>query len=1066
MQALPDAGNETSSGPPLFHVVAAPRVVRALDGQAPLFSLTLLLSRPPRPGEDSILALVTGGVCAMTLSVLPSVEELARAEDASRALQPLFPRRTTWTLRRAEAPEPLAGFTSEGASGRGALSLSLDREDALAVLASVRGEDTSIRLECELAFRAVTAALPPLRVTVELLQAHNALAERAGGAPRLSEHEVLDVLAALIGEDAIQVMGAGALAPDALARALLEDLLRALMPVLQRVADAPEGAGRMFALRPRPLAPSTLTFQRAAGPAAVDRSLWLVHPLSRALEGLMGGYGLDAFVRLVCPASDGTLQPVPRRLPTARAVPGASRPDSPLASVGTTTAALSAVLKTNARASVSAQALLSSDLVIRSQPGRLNQAWALDDLILDRPSALGILPLRHLPVMGGNTSGPWVDRIDPGLRWYAPELGVVEPSPTAPSSTSPFLFSFRTVGHDAQGNPGLEATVRFTLRARRQGEGGEAVRVQARLEPVPLGGLSASLEIPFRDPQGKTRTQAVTATDISRVDEDVVVTFQLTDQWARLCYGALSVAGFQQQPVRLVTSYTFAAYVPIRREDSRVLWGGKTALTPIGQAPASREGSDLRRPATVVLNHATALSPLMASTAAVQPAAQLAVHAPLVGAASAAFFPIQRLLYGIRSQGHTDRQDVLMPCNQWGALYVQATEAGEVAMGCRDAFTVGQALPRLYERLDVDLGSRPGLKVYRSLQVPGRFLVVPDVYTIARFEPGDSRGYRPAIYLFSSVDAVHPEQGSCILMATLQPGVPAFRREQLLELLRRQFHPHPSLEWPTELDTTPVYDWALSGANPIQPGVAKTPEGFQVSLSTPLVSALQLKSIVEHAGVGASVRFPLSDGSRVESTLAVDLSLIEGPFVAGPIDAKRAGGAVTLVNRVEQALDVSDVVLYTAGLETGQVAVEQRLAAGQSLSLDGVPAADVLVPRYTRTGEASSLDEVRTFIEDIYTNVVFMSGVDFAGQGLAELTVEAGVIGVPGTRAVHLSAGTLVDELRFLLPLTVYLAQPTLRFRVSARATGGAITTGPWRDWRLDTLGNVISITANLFQGG
>jgi hypothetical protein len=50
------------------------------------------------------------------------------------------------------------------------------------------------------------------------------------------------------------------------------------------------------------------------------------------------------------------------------------------------------------------------------------------------------------------------------------------------------------------------------------------------------------------------------------------------------------------------------------------------------------------------------------------------------------------------------------------------------------------------------------------------------------------------------------------------------------------------------------------------------------------------------------------------------------------------------------------------------------------------------------------------------------------------------------------------------MPLTTYLADATLQFRVSRTGTDGAVATGPWRDWPLAQQGNVVGLTWELAQ--
>ncbi len=526
---------------------------------------------------------------------------------------------------------------------------------------------------------------------------------------------------------------------------------------------------------------------------------------------------------------------------------------------------------------------------------------------------------------------------------------------------------------------------------------------------MPLGGLSVALAVPFRDERGEARTETVEATGVEQIGGDVVATFRLTDQWARLCYGALAVPGFQARAAGLVASYTFAAYVPVREREAHVAWGGKRAVTDLALVSPAGNGRETPRVSTAILAGAAASGPITMSPATIRPTvAKLAVHAQLIAAPN--LVAIRPEIDGIRSQGRTSRVEAAFPCGEFGAFYLQATDApgaSEVAIGCRDALTLGQIQFRLYEPLAIDLGTpRPGLRVYRSLQVPGRFLIVPEAYTIARFEPGDARAYRPAIYLFSNVDADQPERGNCILLATLQPAVPPFRRRQLLAALR-QYHPEPILEWPTELATTPTYSWAIadSGAGPgrITPAAARVPDGFQVSLATGLAGAMGLKTIVERAGVGASVTFPLGDGTSLSSTLLIDLARIDGPWSAGPVEVARAGGAATLRSRIEQPLDVADLLLYTGGVPSGVVAVERRLAADAAVVVEGLPDADEIVPRYAPAGGPGALDEVRTFIEDIYTNVVFLGSLErvmhFGWRARLSLSIVARRTGSDGSRS-------------------------------------------------------------------
>ena len=289
---------------------------------------------------------------------------------------------------------------------------------------------------------------------------------------------------------------------------------------------------------------------------------------------------------------------------------------------------------------------------------------------------------------------------------------------------------------------------------------------------------------------------------------------------------------------------------------------------------------------------------------------------------------------------------MLFPCATYGRVYVQTADpsagdtAGDQEIGCRDAWTLGQVQLRLYEPVDIDVGvADPGFTVYRSLQVPGRFLVLPKAYTVTRFEPADTRAYRPALYMYSSVDAVHPERSSCIVMATLRPSVTPANRRALLDALRAN---SASDADPRMADRAGGRSPATSGLSrqvgrprpQVVPAVAKTPEGFQVSLATGIDGILQLKAILETGGITAAVSFPLADGTRLQSTLVIDLGRIDGPWEAGAVDAKVSSGATaTVTNRVERAADVGEVLVFQGATRKDAITLERRLAAGESASV-------------------------------------------------------------------------------------------------------------------------------------
>jgi hypothetical protein len=396
---------------------------------------------------------------------------------------------------------------------------------------------------------------------------------------------------------------------------------------------------------------------------------------------------------------------------------------------------------------------------------------------------------------------------------------------------------------------------------------------------------------------------------------------------------------------------------------------------------------------------------------------------------------------------------------------MQTDADGQKAIGCRDAYRLGETEFKLYEEIrDILTAPQPGFRLYRSLQTPGRFLVVPERYLITRFEPSEGeKAYRPAIYLYSTVDAANPANTRCVVLATLQPDLPNYRRRELLDALRQRFHPSPIVEYPTELTCDLSYDWSVAdggaGATSLQIDVAKLWDSFQVSLTTDVAGVSQLQAMLTHGGVQGRAIFSFPDRTRLETTLRLDLSDITGPWEAGPVEARGDGSLAKLVNRIERAVQVSDLHVIGGDGARQIVSIDRRLNPSEEWSGPVPAGASALLPVATPERVAATLPEIRSFVEDIRANLVFINQVNFANHALKQLEVVARIKDVPGDGRVSLSETDPVASLDFLLPLTTYLAHPTLQYQTVLTSATNQVSRSAWKDWELARLGNVIGLT-------
>ncbi len=834
--------------------------------------------------------------------------------------------------------------------------------------------------------------------------------------------------------------------------ALLTAFLRSTAPLLRRLPGDPDAQlGELYELAARPAPGTTATASVGASAPSAPERVTIEATLEELLADARTGGPLERSLSIVAPAG-GTLEPIPLPAPRRRAGPPAE--PALVADATRLTTAWQAVRPTSAPAA-SAHALIASDLA-RPLDGRL-EAFAVADGTISLAGAAAAADLSG-PMLDDAAAVLMPDRVNPAKLWYAPSYALAAPDPaTATPGATPYLFRFRTVGHDAQGRPFVEATVRLTV-ARGMPEAVRAeweARGRPELTPVAASGPSFELHVPYRDETAETRMQPIPAARITDLGDRAEVEFDLLDRWARVAYGALSTPGFQASPANVSVAYVFAGWrsvlVPWRlpgtvlrvpalerargSQDAQIRFGGGVlSLRPAADGDGGFEIPPIRpRPETL---------PDLEDMP-------------------------ERRRYLRRNQAHADQLDVLMPCASLGSLYVQEVEGEVRAVGCQDAFSLGEAPRKVYEEIPV-AAAGPGTRVLRALTTPGRFAIVPRDFQIGRYEPTEGeRAYRPTMMLLSTIDVATPANTKCVFVAGLEPDLPADERAAIERELRRQYHPAPVVDLVTELPGTAAVTWALptgSGTGwTVTDETVRTTEGFAVTLTTDAAGVQAVQRILVSTGIRGAATFTLGDGETFTSNVNLRLDRIVGPASTGPVAVAVAGATATLRNMVEAPVTVSELF---AGPDGTPVPVDATIAPAATLDL-AVPAGTAsAVARCTVQSTPASLQEVRAYVEDITFEVRFLNVVDLASHGLTGLDVVAHIAGDAHEERVALRPGTPDAAMTFVSPLTQFATDRVLEFRVDRLGEGGAVLGSTETvSWPLDTKGHLVSLTPELVLG-
>ncbi|MDX2030719.1 MAG: hypothetical protein SF339_08620 [Blastocatellia bacterium] len=1020
-------------------------------GGKPKFSLVMLLERAPQTGEESIRPLIVSGYLGLELDYA-----LPPAVAAAMPVQPIFARQAQLELH-ARARGLLTQVSLNISRLRGALHTHLKREELLGVLDALDGRPSYLELRAKIEFRATAPdSCVELKISAAALWD---LLKAASAAGFLAEDALQAVFDNLVKTGVLSV-------PAGADRGHLFRVFRESCALLLR----PEAAGCVLGRRPSE--GSIALHERWQ--REVTRQVELSCQLEQVLGGALDDSGWAASLRVVGPSGDldggellANLQRVQPKSFRGN-LSGAS-----VAVVGNRLQTIAAVLQPTIKPQPTT-AIIATDAIRLPQPAPNNSVvHYLTPHVTFLANALPGDKPRSLPVVSDANAPLFTDRINQALRWYLPSVQLLRPAPNEAPENSPFLFELERLGATVSGRPAIRARIRLTFEL---GMPAGVSTALARLsgvnaQPVNLIQPTVVLKVPYLDETDGMLKRASYRGVVTLNRNRLQAVIELLNDAARTTYGSLSTAGFQSEPAQVEFSYQFECYTPLAEKPS-VLVGGKVSQAHI--LPFTREVDDaivvatagrefrLRPEKPGPLASAALGSNVLAATAlssnTPSPFTPLSSSALVTGrlqlSANATVLP-QKIEYAQKVIIRQQSLEAFFSCDQLGAFYRENQPTATVAIGCAEAYRLGQASSRTYQ--EIPGLARPAYRVFRNLQQPGRFLLAPLTYQITRYSAEMAeRAYRPVIFIYAVLDPARPENERIRYDAMLAPAIAPAEYRQLLQALAAEAQ-QPILELPNMLASQVTYQWNLSANLAVEVTTDRTPDCFHVGLSTGLASALLLKSLIQNTGIAGEARFTFEDGTVLTSALSLNLGQITGPWPAGPVEISRSGAVFKLLNRSESTLAVQDLVLFAAGRASTRLAVEKQLAAGAALDVPATGTFDDAEADFVPIGgNSATLEEIRSMIEDIRSNVVFVDLVNYDNYGLERLEVEARLKGVPGTSPVRMEnrRGT-VD---FLLPLTTYLAARSVEYRVNKVFRTRPPEMTAWLEWNMDANSNIVSI--------
>jgi hypothetical protein len=1101
-----------------YYLPKVPLILINKNNNKPIISFTVVLKSKPRPEDETIKELVSNGVLTLQVGLeIPSqiLDELVQLLHVN--VFPLFSREAIFeVIEHSETHEGESILFSKktcGINPKVAFSMNLNRIQTMDILSALSNTKSNIFVRVKVSYRGI---LPETKITLKgnWAKIYDFLYNKFG-LNVINSIDLKNSFLELVHSNMIDIVSSDTkfiikFEDDENDNELSLHLFKAFLSLSgvivnhQTVYSNGDTSQLFYSLRSRPKDVFELNYSEVLQ-TSVTRSKVLSIPMDELLSNSLKGVNLEEVTNLIYIGDTNHVE-YPSRFKIKSMDFRQHKLDSGIVKQkemiihNGSVQDISLSLRPDQSSQISASA---AELVRPTSLVAANISWGLDDHLIAPQGS----PLLKRPLVDDPSSGIWRDIKNDNEFWFAPTFEVIMPAFNENPSTSPFVFIFERLGAASSGLPALAGHVKISLKKIKSS--GVESKLSSLGNPVAyevsIYNMAISLEVPFVDTADNQIKTTSFKCSIEQKDDTIIATASISNEWVRLFYGSLAWPNFQAISSKLNISYYYQGYVSLGGDDFYLVLDKKTAITPVLYSEndkSSLEDSyldafnlvyydpnmELKFKKEVSNPHASPMEPdideksipktELGSSPRPRPgplSPRNVNKLPAVYTKSPQikdrikYIPRETRHFAIRSFIWYESKDIFFPCSSLGSLYLDKSGDVLTAIGCQEADRLGQISFKQYEEIK-ELES-PFCKVFKSLQQPWRFLLLPSEYCITRYEKSENvNSYKPILFIYSLIDAENPDNNRITFSSTLQANIPIYILQDILSRLKKYTFRSPVLEFPTDIPSEITYEGALSSSASesidLKSSVALGFDGsFQIHINTDLANALLLKSMLEHGGLHGVVKFKLPDNSELRSNLVLQLDKITGPWKAGPIEISMTSNGIALINKIESSVIISDLVIYKDSEFIRRIPVEVTLLKGQIhndvfISLNPY---EKIYPVYSLGSGISSIDEIRSYIEDILTNIIIIDLVNHENHDILSMVIKARIKNVPGEYAEELNSG-IPKEILFTLPITSYLENRVIEFQITITLRSDESKITSWLEWDTETKGNVISITWDLIQ--
>lgn len=647
----------------------------------------------------------------------------------------------------------------------------------------------------------------------------------------------------------------------------------------------------------------------------------------------------------------------------------------------------------------------------------------------------GAETIKDYPIVTDESSQYWLNRRNQQEVLVLTEPQLVISNLQTPPEQAAFRFIIRNTGlTDSDGKPVLEGSLLVTLNhgiSESLKAKAEAAFPGKSVAAIKFDQISYLLTISYVNNAQKTVNLQLSPGEITLLENgQTQLVFRLLNNAIRMCYAAISG---NQPKLKLQVAMAFSGYSKLEPQLLQLnsIVGTKLSLTKLNRGVKPAWNNRIE----TLLQHVV-LAQL------IEPAVQ----------------------YKIQSYVRSSVVDLHFPCTDFGTYYQEESGGGFTAIGCKEAYKLGEVSPVLYTPI-TSLESDQ-YKVYRSTNVPNDFLVVPTQYVIGRqaVEENSKQLLKPMILLYSTLDAVSGTS-KWVLDATLIPDISLVQRHTLKKACAKLTPYLPQLHYLTEIPMgTSEAVLSMDQMTGTTTNIYPYGEYLRMTIETDISSILILLEMLKRDAINGLLTINLPEQEKYSSRITPSLQHIGGEWNKGHCVFSYDGkGKLKLTNLTECRLQLSGI--------TELLDLEKEEELELIAELDAFGEFEQTVPELDYQGFIADyvlvdpvpveLEQINQYIEDVQCQVIFICTADFKESGLARIEISFKLKGQTEAQKIELSAEERSQEVYIQMPVTHFLMERIIEYKISKLVKTDSTETLPTTNYSeqdLSEKGNFISI--------